>query len=121
MHLQDQMQTENIDLVFHTGIPQLTAVEPNAMIDRTRIVDTHVVVMEGWATWTRNVKKTLHVYVADGSENMSAYAFERSDLGGRAGAKGFLLVAENPRAPIQPICVMVLSGNNFYSLTGSAC
>ena len=121
MYLQDQMQTENIDLVFHTEMPQLTGVEPNAFIDRTRIVATHAVVMEGWATWTRNVKKTLHVYVTDGSKNMSAYAFERSDLNGRTGAKGFLLVAENPRAPIKPICVMILSGNNFYSLTGSAC
>jgi hypothetical protein len=121
MRLSDQMQTENIDLVFHTGMPQLTGVEPNAMIDRTLIVATHPVVMEGWATWNRNVKKTLHVYVADGSQNMSAYAFERFDLSDRAGAKGFLLVAENSRAPIEPICVMILSGNNFYSLTGSAC
>jgi hypothetical protein len=91
------------------------------MIDKTIKSSDGAIVLEGWTTWDRNFNKSLHVYTELGVENMSAYAYERSDLSGRAGAKGFFLIVESSGKKDTAICVMNMIGVNYYSVLGSAC
>ena len=121
LQLQEEMQTENIELVVHASMPKLTGVEPNARLDRTIIDVDHVKILDGWVTWKQNQNKTLQIYATLEPKKMSAYAYMRSDLNGRIGAQGFLLVVEDSTVSAKQICVMNLIENNFYSLAGSAC
>jgi len=118
---QDEMQTQNIELVVHTSMPELTGVETNAMLDRTIADVDHIKILDGWATWKQNQIKTLHIYAPIKPEKMSAYAYERSDLNGRIGAQGFFLMIEDPKISAVQICVMNSIETKFYSLAGSAC
>ena len=115
------MRTEQVNIVLHARIPQLTDVANNAMIDKTIKRSDGTIVLEGWTTWDRNFDKSLHVYTELGSEEISAYAYVRSDLSSRAGAKGFFLTVESSGANDTTICVMNMIGVNYYSIPGSAC
>jgi hypothetical protein len=118
---QDEINVEHVYLVHHTTMPRLTGVEANAMIDRTFRSKKDFAVTQGWATWNSKQAKTLHIFTALGTKVMNAYAFERADLSGRPGAKGFFLITETSEDQDTGICVMDLRGSDFYSIAGSAC
>ena len=120
-YAQDEINAEDIHLVHHTTMPRLTGVEPNAMIDRTFRSKKDFAVTEGWATWNSDQEKTLHIFTALGTKVMRAYAYDRSDLSGRPGAKGFVFITETSETQDTGICVMNLKEDNFYSIAGSAC
>ena len=117
----DVMRTEQVGLIIHERMPQLTDVSYNAQIDKTIRFSDDITVLEGWTTWDRDFDKTLHVYSVFGAEELSAYAYVRSDLNGRKGAKGFFLIAKSGVAKNSDICVMNMVGVNYYSIAGSAC
>ena len=118
---QDEINAEYIHLIYHTTMPRLTGVAPNAMIDRTFRSKKDSVVTQGWATWNSKQAKTLHIFTALGTKVMNAYAFERADLSGRRGAMGFFLITETSEDQDTGICVMSLKGSDFYSIADSAC
>jgi hypothetical protein len=117
----DVMRSERVELIVHSSIPQLKKVANNALIDKTIRFSDGVIAIEGWTTWEINSNKTLHVHSAPGVTDMRAYAYERSDLEGRTGAKGFFLVVKNSQTKDLDICVMNMIGLDFYSISGSAC
>ena len=115
------MQAERINLITLEQMPNLTGVAPNALIDKVIKISSETMAVEGWSTWDQSLNKTLYIYIAPGFVKANAYAYVRSDLSNRVGAKGFLLVAEKIPVQIQNVCLMAMSHNNFYSIAGGAC